>query len=136
MLDGEVVEDSLDDLEPGTSTCCGCNQTEEQLTEQDVTITVSNEDQQSLVSAGEISSSENTANFFDEGTEENIAGEILPENLQKAAASALVDSDREGKYPRTEIEMVNIPVTIRQSEDEALKIVEDLIDDLIKEITL
>ena len=144
MRDGEVVEDKEDDVEDpdddveaGTETCCGwCGQTEEPQTEYVAVLTVCDEVQQSLFSAGEISSSKNTAKVSDEKAEENVAGEDRPENLQKAAASALVDSDREEKYPGTEIEMVNIPVTIRKSEDEALKIVEDLIDDLIIEISL
>jgi len=152
MKDGEVVEDPEDDLETpkddvetteddvetGTKICCGwCLPTEEQQTGHSVAITASNE------VSGDVlvqcfSSSENPAKVYDDEhlskiDEDDVAGVDLPDNLHKAAAAALVTSDREEKYPDTDTEMV-LAMTIRQSEKEAVDIVTELIDNIITDI--
>ena len=157
MKDGEVVEDPEDDVETveddvetGTKTCCGwCRQTEEKQTEHVVVTIVSSEYQQYLplpvpgdVSEG-FSSSENPAKVYDDEhlpllaqiDEDDTAGVDLPDKLHKAAADALVTSDTEGDNTDTE-ELVNIVLArpIRQSENEAVDIVTELIDNIITDI--
>ena len=127
MVDGKVVEDPEDDVETGTNTCCGsCRHTEKQQTDV-VVISTSNEDQQSLavagdVSAGCFSSSENPAKDSDDEHISLLAKKeddrslytsgglswignnwsSLGEDLHKAAAAAFWTSDREEKYHDTE----------------------------------
>ena len=148
MLDGEVVEDPEDDVETTeddveTCTCCGwCRQTEKQQSEHVTAIEVTNR---------YFSSSENPPKVYDDEhlllakiDEDDVAGVDLPDNLHKAAAAApLMPSETEGKYPDTEgeitdtgehSEMVNIAMPMRQSENEAVDIVTELIDNIITDI--